>query len=149
MIDEEDIAFRAEAVLAQAALEEPGVHLQRTSPTMGEFYVRGLTGTKVNVYVDGVRYTTGAQRGGVSTFFNLIEPAAMGQVEVLRGPSSAEYGSDAMGGSVQFLTRIPTIPAGGGAWRGSWDVNFGSADVSYGSALNVSQVLAEAVMAAQ
>jgi outer membrane receptor protein involved in Fe transport len=140
VIDEEDVAFRAKAVVAQAALEEPGVHLQRTSPTMGEFYVRGLTGTKVNVYVDGVRYTTGAQRGGVSTFFNLIEPAALGQVEVLRGPSSAEYGSDAMGGSVQFLTRMPTIPAGGGAWGGSWDVNFGSADVSYGSALSVSRV---------
>ncbi len=140
LIDERDIAFRVKAVVAQAALEEPGVHLQRTSPTMGEFYVRGLTGTKVNVYVDGVRFTTGAQRGGVSTFFNLIEPAAVGSVEVLRGPSSAEYGSDAMGGSVQFLTKIPTIPAGGGAWRGSWDVNFGSADVSYGTALSVSQV---------
>jgi hemoglobin/transferrin/lactoferrin receptor protein len=140
VIGEESIAFRAKAVVAQAATEEPGVHLQRTSPTMGEFYVRGLTGTKVNVYVDGVRYTTGAQRGGVGTFFNLVEPATLESVEVLRGPSSAEYGSDAMGGSVQFLTKMPTIPPGGGAWQGSWDVSFGSADVSYGTALNVSQV---------
>jgi hemoglobin/transferrin/lactoferrin receptor protein len=148
VIGEEDIALRAKAVVAQAATEEPGVHLQRTSPTMGEFYVRGLTGTKVNVYVDGVRYTTGAQRGGVGTFFNLVEPATLESVEVLRGPSSAEYGSDAMGGSVQFLTKMPTIPAGGGAWQGSWDLNFGSADVSYGSALNVSQVGSRFALAA-
>lgn len=136
VIREEDIALRAKALVAQAANEEPGVHLQRTSPTLGAFYVRGLTGTKVNVYLDGVRYTTGAQRGGVGTFFNLIDPTALRAVEVLRGPSSAEYGSDAMGGSVQFLTRIPTVPPGGGASQGSWDASFGSADVSYGSSLN-------------
>jgi outer membrane receptor protein involved in Fe transport len=137
VIGEQEIALRAKTVVAQAATEEPGVHLQRTSPTIGEFYVRGLTGTKVNVYVDGVRYTTGAQRGGVGTFFNLVDPAALESVEVLRGPSSAEYGSDALGGSVQFLTRMPTIVPGGGAWQGSWDASFGSADVSYGSALNL------------
>ncbi|MGH2687718.1 MAG: TonB-dependent receptor plug domain-containing protein, partial [Actinomycetota bacterium] len=148
VIGEEDIAFRAKAVVAQAATEEPGVHLQRTSPTMGEFYVRGLTGTKVNVYVDGVRYTTGAQRGGVGTFFNLVEPSTLESVEVLRGPSSAEYGSDAMGGSVQFITRMPTPPPGGGSWQGSWDANFGTADVSYGSAINVSRAGARFALAA-
>src|SRR5262245_26966023 len=139
VIDEHDIALRAKAVVAQAANEEPGVHLQRTSPTIGEFYVRGLTGTKVNVYVDGVRYTTGAQRGGVGTFFNLVDPSTLETVEVIRGPSSAEYGSDALGGSVQFLTRMPTVPPGGGAWQGSWDASFGSADVSYGSAVSLSR----------
>ncbi len=60
VIGEEKIALRAKAVLAQAASEEVGLHLQRTSPTMGGIFVRGLTGTKVNVYVDGVRYTTSA-----------------------------------------------------------------------------------------
>ena len=98
--------------------------------------------------MDGVRYTTGAQRGGVGTFFNLVDPSTLESVEVLRGPSSAEYGSDAMGGSVQFLTKVPTIPAGGGSWQGSWDLSFGSADVSYGSALNVSQVGSRFALAA-
>jgi outer membrane receptor protein involved in Fe transport len=148
VIEEHEIALRAKAVVAQAANEEPGVHLQRTSPTIGEFYVRGLTGTKVNVYVDGVRYTTGAQRGGVGTFFNLVDPATLETVEVIRGPSSAEYGSDALGGSVQFLTRMPTAPPGGGAWQGSWDASFGSADVSYGSALSLSRSTARFSIAA-
>ena len=89
VIGEEDIALRAKAVVAQAANEEVGLHLQRTSPTMGGIFVRGLTGTKVNVYVDGIRYTTAAQRGGVSTFLNLVDPAALEGIEVVRGPSSA------------------------------------------------------------
>ena len=48
--------------------------LQRTSPTMAGVFVRGLTGNKVNVFVDGVRYSNGAQRGGVNTFLDLIDP---------------------------------------------------------------------------
>ncbi len=147
VIGEDDLAFRAKSVLAQAANEESGVALQRTSPTIGEFYVRGLTGTKVNVYLDGVRYTTAAMRGGIGTFFNCVDPTALEAVEVLRGPSSAEYGSDAMGGSVQFLTRLPTAPPGGGSSQGSWDASFGSADVSYGSSLNFSHVLSRYSMA--
>ena len=56
----DEIALRAKAVLAQVANEEAGLHLQRTSPTIGGIFVRGLTGNKVNVFVDGVRYSTGA-----------------------------------------------------------------------------------------
>jgi hemoglobin/transferrin/lactoferrin receptor protein len=135
VIDEERIAWRAKAVLAQAASEEAGLSIQRTSPTMGGVFVRGLTGTKVNVYLDGVRYTTSAQRGGVSTFFDMIEPQTLEGIEVVRGPSSAEYGSDALGGTVQLLTRTPTFSSGGRQVSGSWSASFGSADASAGSAL--------------
>ena len=135
VIGEEEIAFRAKAVLSQVANEEVGLHLQRTSPTMGGIFVRGLTGTKVNVYVDGVRYTTSAQRGGVSTFFNLVDPEALQGIEIVRGPSSAEYGSDALGGTVQLLTRSPAFSSSGRRFSGAWSASFGSADTSYGSSL--------------
>jgi hemoglobin/transferrin/lactoferrin receptor protein len=135
VVGEEEIAFRAKAVLVQAANEEVGIHLQRTSPTMGGIFVRGLTGTKVNVYVDGVRYTTSAQRGGVSTFFNLVDPQSLDGIEVVRGPSSAEYGSDALGGTVQLLTHVPQFSPEGSRLSGTWNANFGSVDTSYGSAL--------------
>jgi hemoglobin/transferrin/lactoferrin receptor protein len=109
IIDEAEIQLRAKSATAQIANEEVGLHVQRTSPVMAGVFVRGLTGNKVNVFVDGVRYSTGAQRGGVSTFFDLIDPALLDSVEVLRGPNSAQYGSDALGGSLQFLSRVPSI----------------------------------------
>ena len=109
IIDADDIATRVTTAAAQAVQGEPGVELQQTSPTMAGVFVRGLTGNKVNVFVDGVRYSNGAQRGGVNTFLDLIEPGALETVEILRGPSSAQYGSDALGGSVQFLTRPPVL----------------------------------------
>jgi hemoglobin/transferrin/lactoferrin receptor protein len=114
LIDTGEIGLRAKSVIAQAVNEEAGLHLQRTSPVMAGVFVRGLTGNKVNVFVDGVRYSTAAQRGGVSTFLDLIDPALVDSIEVLRGPNSAQYGSDALGGSLQFVSRVPPIgiPAG-------------------------------------
>jgi outer membrane receptor protein involved in Fe transport len=76
---------------------------------MAGIFVRGLTGNKVNAFVDGVRYSTSTQRGGVSTFMDLVDPGLLESVEVLRGPNSAQYGSDALGGSVQFLSRTPSM----------------------------------------
>jgi outer membrane receptor protein involved in Fe transport len=113
IIGREQILSRTKTIVAQVADGEPGVHLQRTSPGMAGIFVRGLTGNKVNVFVDGVRYSNGAQRGGVNTFLDLIDPSLLDRVEILRGPSSAQYGSDALGGSLQFLSQVPMglVPA--------------------------------------
>ena len=120
VIASQDIADRVKTVVAQAVEGEAGVALQRTSPTMAGVFVRGLTGNKVNVFVDGVRYSNGAQRGGVNTFLDLIEPDTLESIEVLRGPSSAQYGSDALGGSIQFYSRPPAVGTlAGSRWRTS------------------------------
>ena len=107
MVNEREILERGTEVVAQVVDEEQGVNLQRTSPSLSAVFVRGLTGRNVAVYVDGVRYTTSAQRGGVGTFFSLIEPSSLETVEILRGPNSSQYGSDAHGGVVNFLSHSP------------------------------------------
>lgn len=132
IIPDDHIRRRATAVLAQVADEEAGLALQRTSPTMGQIFVRGLTGKNVPVYVDGVRYTTSTQRGGVSTFFNLNEPSSLRTVEVLRGPNSAQYGSDSLGGTVQLLSRAPVFGSDQPEFHGEVNTSFTSADLSFG-----------------
>jgi outer membrane receptor protein involved in Fe transport len=128
VIDANDIAARVTTVVAQAVEGETGVMLQQTSPTMAGVFVRGLTGNKVNVFVDGVRYSNGAQRGGVNTFLDLIEPGDLNAIEIVRGPSSAQYGSDALGGSIQFMTRPPSLGLEGGPrWGGTAAVTAGTA----------------------
>jgi outer membrane receptor protein involved in Fe transport len=107
LIPEQEIFERAPEVVAQVVDEEPGVNLQRTSPSLSAVFVRGLTGRNVAIFVDGVRYTTSAQRGGVGTFFSLIEPSSLETVEILRGPNSSQYGSDVHGGVVNFISQAP------------------------------------------
>jgi outer membrane receptor protein involved in Fe transport len=138
IINEREIEERAKAVVAQVATEEAGVHLQRTATVMSGIFVRGLTGNKVNIFVDGVRYSTSAQRGGVNTFLNLIEPTSLQAVEILRGPNSAQYGSDAIGGSIQFITRQPSFSTAGPEVDGKFGVFFSSSDAAFGSNLSTS-----------
>jgi hemoglobin/transferrin/lactoferrin receptor protein len=138
VINDEVIAERVKTVTAQIALEEPGLALQRTSPTMSGIFVRGLTGNKVNTFIDGVRYSTSAQRGGVSTFFNLIDASFLQGAEILRGPNSAQYGSDALGGSIQFLTRVPVLASDEPVSDTRLSAFFNSSDAGFGSSLSTS-----------
>jgi hemoglobin/transferrin/lactoferrin receptor protein len=132
VVTEEEIKNRVKVVVAQAVEGETGVALQRTSPTMGGVFIRGLVGNKVNVFVDGVRYSNGAQRGGVNTFLNLIEAGTLDSIEILRGPSSDQYGSDALGGTIQFLSKVPEIGSTSRRFGGQIDLSAGTAHRSGG-----------------
>ena len=132
VITERNILERAPEVVAQVVDEEPGVNLQRTSPSLSAVFVRGLTGRNVAVFVDGVRYTTSAQRGGVGTFFSLIEPSGLETVEVLRGPNSSQYGSDVHGGVVNFISQAPRYGTADGQFHGHTNVFYTSATNGFG-----------------
>ena len=132
VISEEALRQRTTDVLAQVADEEVGLSLQRTSPTIGAIFVRGLTGKNVAVYVDGVRYTTASGRGGINTFFNLNEPGDLAAVEVLRGPNSAQFGSDSLGGTVSLISRSPVFGGDKPEFHGEINTFFSSADSSFG-----------------
>lgn len=132
IIPEDKVIERATEVVAQVVEEEPGVNLQRTSPSLSAVFVRGLTGRNVAIYVDGVRYTTSAQRGGVGTFFSLIEPSSLGTVEILRGPNSSQYGSDVLGGVVNFLSRAPVYGGADREWHGNANIFYISPTNGFG-----------------
>ena len=132
VIQERQILERATEVVAQVVDEEPGVNLQRTSPSLSAVFVRGLTGRNVGVYVDGVRYTTSAQRGGVGTFFSLIEPSALETVEVVRGPATSQYGSDVLGGVVNFISHSPVYGSSAPEFHGTTNIFYSSPTNGFG-----------------
>ena len=133
VISREEILERSTSVLAQVAQEEAGLNVQTTSPTIGAIVVRGLTGKNVVNFVDGIRYTNSAQRGGINTFFNLNEPSNLQSVEVLRGPNSAQYGSDSLGGTVNLLNRNGNFGTDKAEFHGEFNPFYNSADNSFGS----------------
>jgi hemoglobin/transferrin/lactoferrin receptor protein len=133
VISLDELRLRAKAVVAQAAQEEQGVHLQRTSPTVSGIFVRGLTGNRVNVFVDGVRYSTSAQRGGINTFLNMNQASNLDAIEVLRGPNSAQYGSDSIGGTVQLLSPSPVVGVETPIFSGRFGLRGNTADAGFGS----------------
>ena len=103
--------------LAQAAslgetLEQvAGVRNFSTGAGIGKPVIRGLTGNRILVLADGQR-TEGAQWG--DEHGPNIETATAGRIEVIRGPASVLYGSDALGGVINVVER-PLPDAIGGA----------------------------------
>ena len=86
---------------ADALITAPGVDLIKTGPWASKVSVRGLSGDRVLVLVDGVRVNT-VRGHGIQT--SLISSDRLESVEILPGASSAQFGSDAMGGVVNFVT---------------------------------------------
>lgn len=89
------------ATVSDAILGVPGVDLVKTGPWASRIAVRGLAGDRVLVMVDGVRVNGVRGHGAQSS---LVPVDRLDAVELQPGASSAQYGSDAMGGVVNFVT---------------------------------------------
>ncbi len=89
------------------ALEQAGVHVQRSSQAGGAPILRGLVGPQVLILIDGVRLNHSLWRTGPVQYLNALELGSLEGIELLRGPGSSLWGSDALGGVVQLRTRQP------------------------------------------
>ncbi|ESS72088.1 colicin I receptor [Methyloglobulus morosus KoM1] len=85
-----------------------GVYIQKTNLGGGSPFIRGLTGKQVLVLVDGMRLNNSFYRFGPHQYLNTIDQNSIERVEVVRGPSSVMYGSDALGGVVNIITKKRT-----------------------------------------
>ncbi len=85
--------------------ELPSVLLQKTSHGQGSPYIRGFTGFRNVFLIDGIRLNNSVFRSGPNQYWNTIDPYTIENFEILKGPASVLYGSDAAGGAVQALTR--------------------------------------------
>ena len=117
--------------ISEIARYEPALEAEFSGNRFGNngLSVRGIGGNRVAMEVDGVPLP---QHFAVGEFANtartLVDPNVTQRVEVLRGPASSLYGSDAIGGVVAITTADPldlteisgTAYLGGGAvYRGS------------------------------
>ena len=107
IIGQEEIERRAPVVLPDLLRGEAGVFVQQTTPGQGSPIIRGLLGSSVLMLVDGMRLNNAFFRPAPNQYFALIDPYHVERLEVVRGAGSALYGSDAMGGVVNVLTRVP------------------------------------------
>ena len=92
----------------------PGVQVQRTNRGAGAPVLRGFIGPQNLILIDGVRYNNSTFRTGPNQYLSLVDPAALSGVEVVLGPGSVLYGSDAMGGTINLLPL--DVPRVDGPW---------------------------------
>ncbi len=95
--------------IADALTETPGILVQRSGYAQASPYIRGFTGYRTLTLLDGIRLNNATFREGPNQYFGTIDEFTIDRVEIVKGPSSALYGSDAVGGTVNLITRDPIM----------------------------------------
>ncbi|GGY22711.1 TonB-dependent receptor domain-containing protein [Paludibacterium paludis] len=118
VITREQLTRMPVANLNDAVRHLEGVNIVGGDPNDKDISLRGMPGSYTLIMVDGKRQGTreamNRGTGGVQSFF-MPPKEAIERIEVVRGPMSSLYGSDAMGGVINIITR--KMPK---AWHGSF-----------------------------
>ena len=90
---------------------EPGVSVGGAGQRAGitGYNIRGIDGNRILTQIDGVELPNDFFSGPYAqTHRNYVDPDIVKRVEILRGPASALYGSNAIGGAVSYFTLDPS-----------------------------------------
>lgn len=118
--------------LPEALDATTGVMVQKTSYGQGSPYIRGFTGFRTLMLVDGIRLNSPVFREGANQYWNTVDSYALDSLELLKGAGSVLYGSDAVGGTLQTFSRMPEYAPEGGddVWGGRLAARVASAERS-------------------
>ncbi|KQX25726.1 TonB-dependent receptor [Sphingomonas sp. Root50] len=109
VIDAELIEQRQTVPLADLLRTQPGITIQRNGGLGGvtSLFIRGAQSDQTVVLIDGVKLNDPAAPGGGFNFADLLTDN-LERIEILRGPQSVLWGSQAIGGVINLITRAPT-----------------------------------------
>ena len=118
-----------------AGLDVTGVGTNQVRPS-----IRGQRGQRILLLEDGIRMNNSRRQQDFGELPALVATSDVERVEVVRGPASVLYGTDAIGGVMNIITK--SVPATDDRHlHGSADYLYGSADLQHRSALMVEQRL--------
>lgn len=100
-----DIQLSAPQTSADALQSNAGVFIQKSQMGGGSPVVRGFEANKLLLVVDGVRLNNTIYRSGHLQNAITVDPAILESMEVIFGPGSLLYGSDALGGVIHFRSK--------------------------------------------
>ena len=107
VVDRDSMQASAPRTTPDALRGLPSVMVQKTGYGQGSPYLRGFTGFRTLMMVDGIRLNNSAFRDGPNQYWNTVDPWSVARYEAVMGPASVLYGSDAVGGAVNALTLAP------------------------------------------
>ncbi|QNM85142.1 TonB-dependent receptor [Polaribacter pectinis] len=87
----------------------PGIKVQKSQFGGGSPVIRGMESNRVLLVVDGVRMNNAIYRKGHLQNSITVAPNMLDKTEVVFGPSSVIYGSDALGGVIHYYTKTPKL----------------------------------------
>ena len=111
-ITSKDIQLSNAQTSAELLEKNAGLFVQKSQLGGGSPIIRGFEANRVLLVVDGVRLNNAIYRNGHLQNAITIDPAILEQAEVIYGPGSLTYGSEALGGVVHYRTKEPKLALG-------------------------------------
>ncbi|ASR90858.1 MULTISPECIES: TonB-dependent receptor domain-containing protein [Alcaligenes] len=130
VIDQETLQKAGQSSVAEILQRQPGVEIYTEGgpQTVSGIYLRGTNPQHTRVMIDGMRINSSTS-GSVN--WQAIDPALIERIEIVRGAGSSLYGSDAIGGVVNIITK----KGGGDRALSAWgNMGLGSQDTFKASA---------------
>ncbi|MGC9355677.1 MAG: TonB-dependent receptor plug domain-containing protein, partial [Mariniphaga sp.] len=108
-ISSTDILYAQPQTTADMLGSEGGVFIQKSQMGGGSPMIRGFSANRLLLVVDGIRMNNAIFRSGNLHNVISIDANSLEQTEVIFGPGTVIYGSDALGGVMSFSTRTPRL----------------------------------------
>lgn len=109
IIKSKDIAFANQYNTADVLANTGNIFVQKSQMGGGSPVLRGLEANKILLVVDGVRMNNAICRGGHLQNIMTVDNNILDKVEIVFGPGSVVYGSDALGGVIHLQTKNPVL----------------------------------------
>ncbi len=109
VIDAKELAFVSLQTTADVLQNSGNILVQKSQLGGGSPIMRGFEGNKVLMVVDGVRMNNAIYRGGHLQNSITLDNSLLDKVEIVYGPGSVVYGSDALGGVMHFHSKKPLL----------------------------------------
>jgi len=127
IVTPQDLKERQARNMIDTIQREVGVMVQSTGAGQASPFIRGLTGPQTLILIDGIRLNNSTFRFGPNQYFGTIDPGMIERIEIVRGPQSVLWGSDAIGGVINVVTR-KADPRFHQCLGGEWISRYATAD---------------------
>lgn len=144
-VTREELELRLPRSAPDALRYEPGVFVQQTAQSQASPFVRGRTGQQVLLLFDGVRMNNSLYRQGPNQYFFTVDVRTIESLEILRGPGSVRFGSDAISGAINAVPLDPDHAHGAPSGAPRLFLDYGSASDEYGGRIQLDAQLSERV----
>lgn len=104
-------AIQLQANTGDVLLNSGQVFVQKSQQGGSSPVIRGFEASRILLSVDGIRLNNAIYRAGHLQNIITIDNMVLDRVEIIYGPSSTLYGSDALGGAVNMITKDPILSA--------------------------------------
>jgi len=127
VLDSTILRERQPNTAADLLRELPGVDVIGTGTNQARPAIRGQRGQRILLLQDGLRLNNARRQQDFGEIPGIVDVATIQRVEVVRGPASVLYGTDAIGGVMNIITKVPTFSKDAPSTAGSLGFRYGSA----------------------